>query len=94
MMDDERDRNTPGFCDRCGMIGGHSPGCWMLKKHLIIELELGGAGMKTAYGVGNALTTLGYEFRISGYEYTPKQIKDIDGNVIGNWHFAGGDTNK
>jgi len=89
MMDDERVMRDPNYCDRCGMIGGHAPGCWLLKKHIMIELDIGGAGMETAYGVGSALMDLGRELRISGFTRTPKPIKNYLGVVIGNWHFAG-----
>jgi len=79
----------PG-CPYCHALGqGHFPGCWLLKKHIVIELDIGGAGMETAYGVGNVLVDLGKELRFSGFNRTPKPIKSYKGDVIGNWHFAG-----
>lgn len=87
MMDDMMAGDGCPYCHALG--NGHFPGCWLLKKHIVVELEIGGTGMETAYGVGNVLSDLGKEFRISGYSHTPKQIKNYQGEIIGKWYFAG-----
>ena len=82
MMDDERDMRTNGYCDHCGMIGGHTEKCYMMKPHLIIELHVN-TTPESQYQFGQLLEYVGQHLSHSGYDGLPKIFKDVDDVCVG-----------
>lgn len=87
MMDDEMISRSNGFCDMCGMVGGHTPDCWCMKDHIIIELDIDAS--TSPDDVGSILMQYGQEICNSGYKFVNVTFLDKTDKEIGSAHKAG-----